>query len=256
MPTVKLLSKIHYDYQLKLVESQLKHTLKGLKVKIEKLEATTYGWIQVNFSGEDERAALKCLEEEIGICPLSIEVLKKFSTTKAYILSLGKDELRLDVGVILPESTKIIIPLKQLQVQLADGRKTILKELSELFGFCKNMPLTVKIKSISEKQIEASLAEKQLNIYKRWTNSMLDRLIVLGASHNETQNAIKISKCQNDVVSIESLGLFEDVVVCKLGTDAIGLIPKIGKKLRHATITVFSPKKVLEFLNCNTALLL
>jgi len=44
------------------------------------------------------------------------------------------------------------------------------------------------------------------------------------------------------------LGLFEHAIVCKLGTDAAGLIPKIGKKLWSAKFSVFSPKRIIEFL--------
>jgi hypothetical protein len=37
------------------------------------------------------------------------------------------------------------------------------------------------------------------------------------------------------------------VVVCKLGTDAVGLIPKIGKNLGNAGFAVFSPGRILAF---------
>ncbi|MEM3602624.1 MAG: DUF2110 family protein, partial [Candidatus Bathyarchaeia archaeon] len=55
--------------------------------------------------------------------------------------------------------------------------------------------------------------------------------------------------CQNDVVGIEQLGLFEHTIICKLGTDAAGLIPKVGKKLTNAALSVVSPKKILGLLS-------
>jgi hypothetical protein len=51
-----------------------------------------------------------------------------------------------------------------------------------------------------------------------------------------------------DILGIEPLGLFEHAATCKLGTDAEGLIPKIGKSLRNSTLQVFSPRRGLETL--------
>lgn len=249
MPTVTLLSKVYTNHRITLVENQLKSTLKGLKVKIENVEATPHGWIQVDFSGEDEKAALSYLEEEIGLCPVHIENLKKFSTTKGYIIGLdrSKDGLCLDVGIISPKIIDAVIPLHHLQAQLADGRKIALKKLVELLGFCENLPLTVKVASINENHIEATMAETQLNLYKKWTKSLLDRLIILGASQQEIKTALKNSKCKNDIAEIKQLGLFEHAVACKIGTDAVGLIPKVGRNLPNTILSVFKPKTILEF---------
>lgn len=249
MPTVTLLSKVYSNHQLKLVEDHLKSALKGLKIKIESVEEKARGWIQVNFSGEDEKATLNYLEKEIGLCPVSIEHLKMFSTTKGYITNLeeNKNELRLDVGIFSPKNMDASIRLQKLQAQLADGRKLALEKFIELFGFCKNLPLTVKITSVSEKHLESEIAGPQLKLYRRWTNSILDRLIILGASQQEIKMALKNARCQNDIVEIEKLGLFEYTVVCKLGTDAVGLIPKIGRNLPHTTLSVFAPKTLLQF---------
>jgi hypothetical protein len=256
MPTVTLLSKIHNNHQLKLVEDYAKSTLKGLKVQIKSVEATTNNWVQITFSGEDEKAALSYIENKIGICPVHMKNLKKFSTTKGYLTSLDKNkgEIHVDVGIISPKTLCATIPLQHLQAQLADGRKIALKKLAELYGFCENLPLTVKVIELNENHIEATIAEAQLKLYKKWIKSLLDRLIILGASPHEIRKALKNSKCQNDIVEIESLGLFEYAIACKLGTDAVGLIPKIGKHLPNATLQTFNPKTLLEFfesLNIN-----
>jgi hypothetical protein len=47
-------------------------------------------------------------------------------------------------------------------------------------------------------------------------------------------------------IDIEPLGILEHVLTCKLGTDAIGLIPKIGKKLKKTKFVVFNPEKLLS----------
>ncbi|MEM3765394.1 MAG: DUF2110 family protein [Candidatus Bathyarchaeia archaeon] len=248
MPTITLSSKIYNDNQLNLVEKHLKSSLKSLKVKIESVQASTQDWIQVTFSGEDEKAALNYLENTIGLCPTNASNLTKFSTVKGYMSNLSKSEeqLQLDMGPKIIDAT---IPLQHLQAQLADGRKIALKKIVELYGFCKNMPLTVKIIHVDRNRLEAAIAEKQLKDYKRWITSLFDRLIVLGASQQEIKTALKDAKCQNDVVGIEQLGLFEHTIICKLGTDAAGLIPKVGKKLTNAALSVVSPKKILGLLS-------
>jgi len=248
MPTVMLLSKIYSNHQLKLVEDYVKSSFKGLKVRMESVETTINNWVQITFYGEDEKAALSYLENEIGLCPVHMESLKRLSAMKGYLTSLGKskDEICVDIGIISPKTVYATIPLQQLQAQLADGRKIALKKLAEFYGFWENLPLTVKVIELNENHIEATIAETQLKLYKRWVKSLLDRLIILGAPRYEIRKALKDSKCQNDIVEIESLGLFEYAVACKLGTDAVGLIPKIGKHLPNATLRTFNPKTLLE----------
>jgi hypothetical protein len=249
MPTVTLSSKIHKDGQLELVGDHLKTALKGLSVKIEKVQATSQNWIQITFSGEDEKAALNYLENTIGICPANINSIAKFQTVKGYIIDARKseDQLRLDIG-LTAQNIVAKIPLRHLQAQLVDGRKIAFKKIVELYGFCENMPIKAKITLVNGNCLEAIIAESQLKLYNKWIKFLLDRLIILGASQQEITKALRETKCQNDVVGIEQLGLFEYVITCKLGTDAVGLIPKIGKKLLNTVLTVFSPKKILEFL--------
>jgi len=125
-----------------------------------------------------------------------------------------------------------------------------LKKIADLFGFVENLPLSVKICSVNKEKsrVEAVLSEKQLALYRSWTKSLLDRLIVLGASFNEIVLALKKTGCNRDVINTERLGLFENAVVCKLGTDAVGLVPKIGRKLRNANFSIFNPRENIEVL--------
>jgi hypothetical protein len=249
MPTVTLSAKIYNDSQLKLVEDNLKTALKGLNFKIEKVQATPQNWIQITFSGEDERAALNYLEKTIGICPANIKIITKFQTVKGYLIDIGKseDQLCLDIG-LTKQNIVAKISLRHLQAQLADGRKMALRKIAELYGFCKNMPITAKITRVDGNCLEAMMAESQLKLYNKWIKFLLERLIILGASQQEITKALRETRCQNDVVGIEQLGLFEYAIACKLGTDAVGLIPKIGKKLSNAILSIFAPKRVLELL--------
>lgn len=248
MPAVLLSTKIYEDYQLKLVEDFLKDKLKGLKTSIGKVEASPHGWVQAQISGEDEKAALNLLQAEIGLCPVSIENVERFANVKGYVEKIGesKSEISIDIGVTAPKPIPATIPLKYLQAQLADGRKMALQKITELYGINENTPLTVKITSIEKNYIEATLAEKQLKLYKKWVKALLDRLIIIGASTQEVWKALKLAQCRKYIAEIETLGLFEHAIACKLGTDGVGLIPKIGKQLPNRKLNTFSPRKLLE----------
>jgi hypothetical protein len=257
MPTVTLFAKAHNNSQLKVVEKFLLSALEDLNVETKICGITSRGWVQISVSGEDEKAALHYLAEEIGLCVARLEDVERFSIIKGQIVSIdkSKDRICVDIGIYSPKIIDATISLQHLQAQLLDGRKFALSEVVKLFGFCENLPLSVKISRIHKENncIGALLSENQLSIFKNWTNSLLDRLIILGASKEEVKLALKRTKFDRDVTEIESLGLFEYAVVCKLGTDAVGLFPKIGRILRNAALTVFSPEKVLKLLYYQTA---
>lgn len=259
MPTVTLLLKVYNESQLKLVDKSLKSILKGLNVESKICEITPRGMVQINVSGEDENVALNYLNKEIGMCPMSLESLSKYLEVKGRIISLNKSktELYVDIGISSPKIVDAAIPIQHLQAQLADGRKIALKKLIELYGFCEHLPLTIKILDVNKEKsyVEATFSESQIARYRNWTKSFLDRLIILGSSFLEVRLALKRARVSGDTVNIESLGLFENAVACKLGTDAVGLIPELGKILRNSTLSVFSPKKILEFMGYSTALI-
>lgn len=257
MPIVTLLSKTHNSFQLKLVDNLLRSTLKGLQVESRICGTNTRGWIQVAVSGEDEKVALHYLADEIGLGPTNPRDIKRFSTIKGCIVNIDESraELHLDIGASSPENIDVTISLQCLQAQLADGKEVSIKRLAELFGFCKKLPLTIKILNIDydKNHADAMLSEKQVNRYRNWTESLLDRLIILGSSAQEVRSTFRKAGLNRDILDIEPLGLFEVAAACKLGTDAEGLIPRIGRNLRSATFMVFNPKRVLEFLDYSAA---
>lgn len=253
MPTVNLLAKVNSDSQLKIVERLLRLKLKGLNVETNICKVTSRGWVQITVSGEDEKAALHYLAEETGLAAVSLDDVKKFSIMKGYITSIdkSKDKIYVDMGIYLPKIIDVAVSLQHLQAQLVDGKKIALNEIVEAFGLSENSPLSIKIFKVDKENncIEGLLSEKQLNQFKNWASSLLDRLIILGASEEEVKLTLKRAGCNRDVTGIETLGLFEYAVVCKLGTDAAGLVPKIGRNLRNAALTVFDSERVLKLLN-------
>lgn len=257
MSTITLLTKAYNDFQLKQTREFLKTKLEGLKISTQITGTTSRGWAQITFSGEDEKVALNYLAEEIGICPTSFGNVMRFSTVRGRIMSLNSSQngLCIDIGLFSPNIVDATISLQTLQAQLAKGRKVALRKLIELFGFLDDIPLKVKIQTLreEERRVEAELAEKQLETYRNWMDSLLDRLFVVGASYDEIKSALQNASLERDIIDVEPLGMFEHAIICKLGTDARGLIPRLGKPLHNAAFAVFNPRRIHAFLQ--TALL-
>lgn len=248
MTALTLLTKAYGANQLQQIDEALKLTFQGLAVETKILGTIADGWVHIELTGEDEKIATNYLIKEIGVCPRTLRNLKKSSTLKGYLSNLNAQELLVDIGVFEPKIIPAVISTQRLQAQLMAGTPVPHGKLAELLGFCKGLPLNVKITKLSEAEsyIEAELSSKQIANYALWRESLLDRLIVLGVSFNEVKKALAHAKLYRDVIDVEPLGLLEYALTCKLGTGAAGLIPKIGRILKGATFAVFDAKKNYE----------
>jgi len=253
MSNMILLAKLYDRNQRKTVANIIMSKLGGLKVHAEISNITERRWIQVSISGDDENAARHFLANEIGLCPENMDRIERNAIITGRIIDLNKDRDRLfvDVGVFSPVMVDAAVPLSHLQAQLVDGKKIALKAVTKLFDFCEDLPITIEISRIDKENqlLEGVLADKQLFQYQTWIQSLLDRLIILGVSSREVEYAIKATGSARDIVRTETLGLLEHVIECKLGTDAAGLIPRVGRILHSANFSVFSPRKIIQFLN-------
>jgi hypothetical protein len=248
MPTITILEKLYNYVSPKTIEKHFLNLVNGLNVQLQFVGITNRCWIQINISGDDETAALNLFGQKFGIAPDSLVDLKKFSVTKGKIISFNKDDeaLHLDLGI--NSKTDAVLSKQQLCAQLADGKNISLQDLIKLFCMYENIPLEVMIieKIRKNKAVDAVLSETQIFLFKDWIRHRFDRLIILGSLFSDINKALKLSRHSRDIIKIESLGLLEQVVLCKLGTDAIGLIPKLGRYLGSSVLVPFSPKKILE----------
>jgi len=252
MTALTLLTKINNDSQLKQIGEALKLALEGLEVEAKILGTVADRWVQIALAGEDEGISTNYVIKEIGLCPSNFGNVKKLSTLNGYIKNIGKNggELSIDVGVFQPKTVHATIALRRLQAQLVDGRKIALGKIAELFGLREDLPVNVKVTRLNEEEsrIEAELSSRQIRKYTVWRESLLDRLLVLGPSFHEIKMTLERARLDRDVIGVEPLGLLEHALTCKLGTDAAGLIPKIGRNLKNAKFAVFNPRRLREFL--------
>jgi hypothetical protein len=253
MTTLTLLVKASKQYRLKHVEDLLNSAFEDLDVKFEVLGNAGNGWVQVSVSGEDEAVAKSYIVKEIGVCPASLANVENSAILKGYITNLEKstDNLTIDVGVFEPKIVYASVPLASLQAQLVDGRKVDFNKIVELYGLAEGLPLTIKVTNINseEKSMQAELAAEQVEKYGNWKDSLLDRLITLGSARDDVDSMLERTRLNRDVIDVEALGSFEYALTCKLGTDAAGLIFKIGRYMKNARLIAFNSKKIIDFLD-------
>ena len=254
MTTLTLLVKASNLGQVKQINELLKTQFTELDVEIEVSNNTTNRWIQVSLSGEDENIATSYINKEIGTCPTSLENTKNYPVLRGYIskLDLAKQELSVDVGIFEPKIVLATVPLVILQNQLVEGRKVDLKKIAEIYGLVERSPISIKpISPITEESegLQAELAAEQIERLHSWQQSLLDRLIILGASLDKIENVLERTRLNRDVIEIETLGMFEHALTCKLGTNAAGLVSIVGRYLRNSVFVVFNAKKSLDFLS-------
>jgi hypothetical protein len=249
--TVTLREKLYGKISLNLLEAQLQSLCEGLQAAVKVVGLTDRGWICISISGEDETVALNLLEERFSFVPIEPKNIKIGSMQKGKIVDFGKSsrEVYIDIGIFIPRPIGASILLQHLQAQLTDGKKLPLQRIAKLFCLVDNLPLRIIIKRLDTERnrLVAELSEKQIAIFSEWTSSNLERLIVLGTFCENVERAVNVSGHSRDIAEIESLGLLEHAVVCKLGTYPTGLIPRIGRLLPNAVLKVFSPREIQRF---------
>ena len=247
-----LLTKVHTAHRFNQIDDALQLMLEDLDVEVKIIGTTPGKWVQVSLSGADKGIATRYLAKEVGFCPSIFGNFAKFSTLKGYIVPLQKnmEELKVDIGVFQPKTVFASIQLSHLQTELVEGRKASLRKLSELYGFCGGCPVNIMVTNVNGEtsRIDAELSTWEVEKYRLWREALLDRLLVLGVVFRQVEGALEYAKLDRDVISVEPLGVFEHVITCKLGTDAAGLIPKIGRIMKKAKFALFNPRRIIKFL--------
>ena len=251
MTDLTLLIKTSNTRQIKQIDDLLKSEFENLSVDVKILGNTAGNWVKIAISGEDEVIATSYINKKIGTSPISIKKVNNFSILKGYISKVDtvNQELKIDVGIFEPKIIQAAISSAYLRAQLADGKKIDLQKISEIFGFKENLPLGIKVVRLNDEEndvLQAELSDEQIEKIRLWQQSLLDRLIILGASIGEIETVLERTRLNRDIIGIEELGLFEHALTCKLGTDAAGLVSKVGRYMRNSKFIVFNPKKQVE----------
>ena len=253
MKKIRLLTKIYTDKKNSFLDLKyaVNEAIDDLNVQLKSISLSDAGYVTITLEGEDEVVATNYLKTLYGESR-ELNDLKEGDITKGYICSSGKVGFGLfvDIGIKEPYQVDALIPLFVLREQLTNAKKIATRKIIELFGLIDNIPLELVITEISigTKKIQAKLSDDQMAKFNQWIEEGLDKLIILGASQNEVEEALEKSRHSHDIIEIENLGWKENILTCKFNTTAKGLIPEIGKNLPKSRLEIFSPARIKKEL--------
>lgn len=251
MRTVEILEKCYGPYAdrgLSKISHHLTDLCKTLEVEVHLLEYDTRGWVKIVLSGEDEEVLSNYLGKEYGLVQNTIADVEVGKTLRGKVIDSGSVGygLYIDLGINQPEEIDALVPLHELRVQLAKGQKISLREIIPTFCLFDNLTLEIVPTKVDPDKsiIEARLSNSQLSIFADWKETNLERILVIGATRSQVRDSLVQTGHKRDVLRIEDMGLLESVVICKLGTHAKGLIPRLGRLLRGVSFHLFLPRVV------------
>jgi hypothetical protein len=212
---------------------------KGLKVEWE--YSLTGQWLQIRAKGDDSDAFINLLKQEQGEAPVSRSIPEKWDIFRGFIAGAGRIGygVYVDIGIQDPSPKDALYPLHRMRAQLADGEAKSAREILDMNALVDYVPLTMSVIEVEDEKISAEMEDKTRDRIVSWRKYPFDRVVVVGADRMRAESVVRASGLQNDIVEVESLSLFVQSLVCKIGTDAPGVIAKIGNRLRGVNLKSF-----------------
>ncbi|HKM76520.1 MAG TPA: DUF2110 family protein [Candidatus Bathyarchaeia archaeon] len=221
--------------------------LKGnLSVTGELTEHSPRGWAIIDIQGADQEIFQQLIKQKIPIANSNFQTVEKHGVYAGQITRFNHD-LEVDIGVEFPDQVNVIVRLSSLRAQLTEGKPISVKEIQDAYCLFPGNRVDVRITMISHDEpiLTGWLADSQVDSFSDWIRSGLDHVIIFDCTIEQLDSAIRETRLERDIVAVESLTLTTHVVACKLGTDGVGLIPKLGGLLRKSEIKLFIPKRIL-----------
>ena len=134
-----------------------------------------------------------------------------------------------------------------LRAQLADGKSLQVKHVTQDYCLLSGLRTSVRVTRLDadSRLVEGWLADGEINRLSLWITGHLDRIMIMDCFRHSVESAIRKARLERDIVDVQSITLTAHAAVCKLGTDAVGLIPKLGSLLRKHELSPFVPKRIL-----------
>ena len=172
----------------------------------------------VTLDGPDETVARNLLREEYGeIRPSYAEDDVAIGTLEAW----DEDGFTLDAG------QRVRVPAEEFG--LGGGTPS---QIRKRFGLVQHLPLRFVAGETPR------LADEERDRLHGWLRADTGRVNVNSATRAEVRATINRAGHANDIVTVERLGLLEQSVVCKPGTDPPGLLASIGSYLDAELLAV------------------
>lgn len=227
------------------LENELNSLVSGLEVEVRIGETFGRGWIRIDVEGEDEIVAINQMQQMYGTTPSSLDTLGLPRIVSGHVVDSGKVGygIYVDIGLQQPVSVDVLVPLHKLRAQLVDGERVSLRRIIEVYCLVDDLPVSLRLLKVDSKaaRLEAEFSDAQIEVFEGWARDGLDRILALGVPRRDAEEVISRTGLRRDLAGIESLGSFEQCFVCKLGTQAPGIINRLGRGLTAVPLYIIRP---------------
>lgn len=205
------------------------------------------GWARLVLEGEDSDVLMELLARDLGQAHTNAANLEAQGVYQGIVSGEADNSLEIDIGIETPRPMNVKIGLAALRAQLGDGKSLRSNEIIHEYCLVPGSRTTVRLTRLEPdtQTVEGWLADSQIKRFSSLIETGLDRIQITDCFRAEVENAVKKSRIERDTVAIESETLTAQSIGCKLGTDAVGLIPKLGKILRNRKLDPFIPRRIL-----------
>ena len=126
-----------------------------------------------------------------------------------------------------------------MRAQLSDGVLKSSREILQENALADYFPVDVIVTELQGENVTVELSDRTRDQLLRWNKLLFDRVIVAGVDRDYVEKIVQSANLGLDVIKIDTLSLLVQCLVCKLDTDAPGVIAKIGYRLRGVELTAF-----------------
>ncbi len=190
-------------------------------------------WLEVRAKGEDADAFLNLLKDRLGEAPRQHSKIERWDVRRGFIVGSGLVGfgVYVDLGIVEPARKDALYPLHRMRAQLADGAMMPCREILEESALADDFPVKVLLTEIDGERFTVELADETRELFISWKKLPFDRVVALGATRDVVEAAVRNAGLEYDVIKVEPLSVFAHCLVCKIGTDAPGVIAGIGNRL-------------------------
>jgi hypothetical protein len=233
------------NFRVALQESML--NLKGdLEASTKILGMTDNGWARVEIDGVDSEIVQEIISRELHWAQTDLAHVENQTNYAGIVDSVGA-ELKVDIGIETPAPVTVRISSRSLRAQLCDGQLLPCSEIAEQYCLRAGSRLAVRTTKVDRETgtIEGWLADSQMDDFANRIRSHLQRVQVFDCTRQTVDSALRSLKLERDIIAVEMDTLTTQSVLCKLGTDAIGIIPRLGTALRKIELKPFLPSRII-----------
>ncbi|MGA2240246.1 MAG: DUF2110 family protein [Candidatus Bathyarchaeia archaeon] len=227
-------------------KSKIDKLSSGLDVSV-KLGVSANSFVNGEVQGSDSEFFIELIKRKMGLAPQNLSDVKVHDNFKAFVSGINakRQSIEVEIGPV-STNVKSEITREALIAQLCDGKAIPVDRVAQTYCVHEGTPILVRITSINpeRRQIEAWISDDQVARFEQWRRERTHRIIAVGGSHDRLREAMRLSKADRDIIQIEELSFTANSLVCKLGTDAPGIIARIGRFVSEFRLYAFLPEKV------------